>query len=287
MRRSLVAATVSVVATVSLVVTGAGNATFPGKNGVIAFTGQSEDVYTVNADGSDFTQVTETANSAAPVYTADGKTIFAQSKGSKLVTQIVYVSANGGKIHVIKGTTHGFTPTISASGERVAYYGYPEGVIRAVDANGKHNKVLTKNGFAPNFSPTGPTLALLRHDAKLNGNQVFTMDAQGQHVKQVTSIKDSDVNWPTWSPDGKSIIFSLGKKHPYDIWMVDADGSNLTQITDTPDADEDDPAISPDGKFIAYDDHGEIWVMGIDGSDPTQLTDHRADEYDPDWQPLP
>jgi Tol biopolymer transport system component len=271
----------------SLVVAGAGEATFPGRNGVIAFTGQSEDVYTVNADGSDYTQITETANSAAPVYTADGKTIFAQSKGSKLVTQIVYVPAKGGKIHIIKGTTHGFVPTISASGDRVAYYEYPEGVIRAIDVDGKHSKVLTDVGFSPNFSPTDATLAFVRSDSKSKGDQVFTMDGQGKHVKQVTSIKNENVHWPTWSPDGKSIIFSVGKKHPYDIWMVDATGSNLTQVTDTTDADEDDPAISPDGKLIAYDDHGEIWVMGIDGSNPTQVTDHRADEYDPDWQPLP
>jgi Tol biopolymer transport system component len=287
MRRRLLAGAVGAVALVSLVVAGSGNATFPGKNGVIAFTGQSEDIYTINADGSGYKQITDTANSAAPVYTANGKTIFGQSKGDKLVTSLIYVSAKGGKIHEIKGTTHGFTPTISASGERVVYYEYPEGVIRAVDANGKHNKVISDIGFAPSFSPTDPTLALVHTDSKSKGNQVFTMDGQGRHLKQVTSIKNEDVHWPTWSPDGKSIIFSLGKKHPYDIWMVDANGSNLTQITDTPDADEDDPAISPDGKLIAYDDHGEIWVMGIDGSNPTQVTDHRADEYDPDWQPLP
>jgi Tol biopolymer transport system component len=38
---------------------------------------------------------------------------------------------------------------------------------------------------------------------------------------------------PSWSPDGKKIVFAKGKSGDFnaEIYMVDADGTGLTQIT--------------------------------------------------------
>jgi len=72
--------------------------------------------------------------------------------------------------------------------------------------------------------------------------------------------KTTMTTWPTWSPDGKRLAFTVdrsviatGTAHSVlELWTVNADGRGLRRVT-TPAGDApDEAAWSPDGRRIAY-----------------------------------
>jgi TolB protein len=80
------------------------HATFPGKNGRIAFI-QSGEVFTMNPDGSDIKQLTHLGpdNSASfPAWSADGKQIvFNESPPPDGIPQLWVMNADGSDQHLV------------------------------------------------------------------------------------------------------------------------------------------------------------------------------------------
>ncbi|HYU60235.1 MAG TPA: hypothetical protein VEK39_05720, partial [Solirubrobacterales bacterium] len=73
------------------------------------------------------------------------------------------------------------------------------------------------------------------------GNDIFTMDTNGQNPTQLTSGPEFDAE-PTWSADGEKIAFTRkmdGMNR--EIWVMNFDGSGQTQITANPAFDDSDP----------------------------------------------
>jgi TolB protein len=124
----------------------------------------------------------------------------------------------------------------------------------------------------------------------------FTHADSGMHM-QVWTIKSGELQpithiaaeegspqWPSWSPDGKSIAVQVGKysqKEPASntshVWLVDANTGAARKLASHERAYLDEtPAFFPDGKRIAFqsDRTGrmEVWVMNVDGTGARQVT---------------
>jgi Tol biopolymer transport system component len=124
----------------------------------------------------------------------------------------------------------------------------------------------------------------------------FTHADSGVHM-QVWTIKSGELQpithiaaeegspqWPSWSPDGKSVAVQVGKydqKNPASntshVWLVDAGTGAARKLAPHDRAYLDEtPAYFPDGKRIAFqsDRTGrmEIWLMNVDGTDARQVT---------------
>ena len=120
--------------------------------------------------------------------------------------------------------------------------------------------------------------------------EIYVMDNDGGNQRNVTNDPADDRS-PSWSPDGKQIVFMSNRdghaKHgwvTYDIYVMDADGGNQQRLTEDRMNDQD-PSWSPDGKRIAFGRQGDIYVMDADGGNQQRLTEDRMNDQDPSWSP--
>ncbi len=111
-----------------------------------------------------------------------------------------------------------------------------------------------RSNWFPAVSPDDTRLAYWSTQSGFH--EVWLYHLEQEKVRQLTFFNEklADVtlqnfnvhNAPTWSPDGKRIIFSLAGK----IWTVDAEGFNLETLVS--EGWNYSPALSPDGKLLAY-----------------------------------
>ena len=84
--------------------------------------------------------------------------------------------------------------------------------------------------------------------------EVFIANADGSDVHQVTDMPGA--NWaPSFSPDGKQIIFSSNFEHPrgypFNLYLINIDGTGLERITYSEVFDAF-AMFSPDGKKLVF-----------------------------------
>jgi Tol biopolymer transport system component len=119
------------------------------------------------------------------------------------------------------------------------------GVPAPVDAQPKYT--IAYSGFAP-----------------LNAD-VFIADADGRNPKPFLASPAQDFN-PSFSKDGKWILFTSDRQGSADIYRAHPDGSGLERLTDDASFD-DQAALSPDGRTVAFvstrSGHAELWVLDL------------------------
>ena len=102
-------------------------------------------------------------------------------------------------------------------------------------------------------------------------------------LKKATKWDDSR---PSWTPDGKSLVFGSNRDGNKELYIMNVDGTNQRNLTNSSD-NEMFPAVSPDGKTIAYlgevDGNYDIYTINIDGSNKRRLTTHAKLDDWPVW----
>jgi Tol biopolymer transport system component len=99
---------------------------------------------------------------------------------------------------------------------------------------------------------------------------------------------------PTWSPDGKTIVYAKTYDHR-GLWLMDMSGRVLRQVVsaDRVQGRPEDPDWSPDGRRIVFETFTNIGVIGADGRHPKVLVDNRPSKWkgaevdfqSPKWSP--
>jgi Tol biopolymer transport system component len=151
--------------------------------------------------------------------------------------------------------------------------------IYTMAANGTDARRLTDFGNAelPSFSANGKEIVFggSRTGVSFADVQVFEMNADGSHIKQVTH-GSSPSSYPSFSPNGKEIAFV--KLRLAQIWVVNTNGLHATRL-----GSGFAPSFSPNGKKIIYyvsnPDTGvdQVWVMDSNGSHKTMLVQNASD----------
>ena len=79
---------------------------------------------------------------------------------------------------------------------------------------------------------------------------IYTVPVAGGTPKRITTLAPSYLH--SWSPDGKSLIFTGGRNNEFDIYRIPADGSGPeVKLTDYKGLD-DGPEYTPDGQYIYF-----------------------------------
>ncbi|HEX9580908.1 MAG TPA: BamA/TamA family outer membrane protein [Gemmatimonadales bacterium] len=162
------------------------------------------------------------------------------------------------------GTWH-LSPALSPDGKEIAYFS--EGNSFFIDlylANGETGRVkrrLIKSAFSSDFeslrflysggawSPDGKLFAIA---AKRGGeDDLVIFNVERRRVERRIRIPLHGLTTPSFSPDGRRLVFTGYDGGLSDLFTVNADGSDLRRLTNDRYADLH-PVWSPDGRTIAF-----------------------------------
>lgn len=120
-----------------------------------------------------------------------------------------------------------------------------------------------------------------------NGD-IYMVNLDGSGLKALAEAPDW-ADHPSWSPDGRTIVWAAYPGGKTILWVMNADGTGKKSLA-TSTLTGNQAVWSPDGSQIAFfrddKDASGIWVVNADGSGPRQVT-RAADTVDlaPAWSP--
>ncbi len=260
--------------------------------GKIAFRSERDgnnEIYIMNADGSELTNLTNNpAWDAGPNWSPDGAQIaFLSDRDGN--NEIYVMNADGSGLARL--TTEGaIWSAWSPDGSRIAFASVRDGnsEVYVMNADGSEVTRLTDNPAIdgqPAWSPDGSRIAFFSD--RDGNNEIYVMNADGSGVTRLTDNPADDLV-PFWSPDGAQIAFRSRRDGDVEIYVMNADGSDPTRLSI---GGAFATSWSPGGSHIAFtsdrDGNFEIYVMNADGTGVTRLTDNPAFDLNPAWSPVP
>jgi Tol biopolymer transport system component len=248
-----------------------------------------QDVCTMQLDGSSPRALTRDGRSHDPSWSADGKRLLfihdaarpvepsvmdwdgANRRVLRIVEPVIHSAAwspDGNTIAISaargiyllpsdgKGdlrliVENGWTPSWSPDGRKLAFaVERPRGhwTVHTAAADGTDDVRLT-GGDSPAWSPDGKRIAF-DHLVDASGRQqVFVMDADGAHIRQISTDPAWSCGHPSWSPSGSELVagcrsasspcgmgvFSTGQPMPEctrRLLVVPVDGGPVRQVLD-------------------------------------------------------
>jgi Tol biopolymer transport system component len=266
-------------------------------SGRIAFQSRRDgnaEIYSMNADGSDQTNLTRNpAQDTDPAWSPDGQWIaFLSDRTGK--QEIFVMDAYGGQVTQLTdnpGVTW-FAPLAwSPNGQQIAAAGSLNGGdenhtrLYLINLDGSGNRVLLGSlfGLLPKWSPDGQSLAFRGFDGSRFG--LYVIGAQGNNLFKVPANQVNAESYEVlfsfdWSPDGTKLVFlsegpmrgswpnqEIGTGARAQFMLFDMNGSSLTTLRDLPLPNGIRLASwSPDGQnvfFIEDDRSNGCWTIHL------------------------
>jgi hypothetical protein len=251
-------------------------ATFPGNNGLLAYTLPSG-VWAVNSDGTGPRLATAVlpVRASDPSWAPDGNRI-AFANTNVATGGIWVVRADGTGSRRVTQESTDTAPAWSPDGTRLAFVRSQNRFDRIFVVNEDGGGLGVVTPFVdvhvqdPEWSPDGSRFVFS------DGGDIYVVNADGSGLRKLTGRGTPGElrggRWPSWSPDGTTIAFgSLDS-----IRVIRPDGTGNRELVGGR-REVWELSWSPDGTKIAFvDDPGgafqeELFVMNADGSGVTRL----------------
>lgn len=224
------------------------------------------ELYVMNSDGSGLRQLThDGAYAGFPAWSPDGAQIaYASYRGSNYIPGCLGFSICPTDLYIVGAS--GGTPTLLSGSE-------------------------TLSETTPTWSPDGSRLAF----AEIGQNQmgsIVSIRADGSDP--VVLSPGGMVSYPSWSPDGRWILFLRMQEGSNHIWTVTPTDSGHHDVVDTgTDTNFGRPVWSPEGDLIAfarpYAGSTSLWTIDAAGNQPAvRVAGFPGFDAAPiAWQPVP
>lgn len=275
---------------------------FTGTKGVfgskIAFSskiGRFKELFTVNMDGTELTQLTyDKALALSPSFSPSGRYILFTSYRNRVPDIFEYDLSRASlrQISRSKSLEIGAKYTENETAIIASVSHGRESDLALFTRDGKIINFITKNNgiieVSPVFSPNQKQIAFVAN--RSGGPQVYTMDINGENLKRISYVNSNYCTSPDWSKATNKLTFVCRADGGFQIFTSDADGKNPFQVTSV--ANNEDPSFSPDGRHLVFSttywqgSRSSLAMVQVDGSNLKRLTVSRTGDTDPNWGPV-
>jgi TolB protein len=281
------------------------------------------EIYLMDGDGTNARRVTQNAYSDGfPSLSPDGTRIVFDSnrlraEGEPFNTSDLFVMNADGSQQT--SLVRGSSATWSPDGQKIAFHasasgtGKPINFLPGAATTDSDIFVMNMNDFLkkrarpanitnnpaaidddPDWSPKGQKIIFTSHAVTDNTDnhitaEIYVIDADGRSKPTRLTNNTEEERAPSWSPDGKRIVFCCRRGGPdLEICVMNADGTGQVQLTENAIGDLT-PSWSPDGKKIVFHrrvgERGQfqLFLINPDGTGEKQLTFPPGLNAFPNW----
>jgi DNA-binding winged helix-turn-helix (wHTH) protein len=240
-----------------------------GKQVAFAFRGNEiSGIYTSMVGGEKSLRLSNNAADCCPRWSPDGQRI-AFSRRSHDGVEIYVIPALGGTEHRLSSrpseeflTGHPFGRSLdwSPDGKLVAFSDIQKdkthawiSLLSVVDSTTRHLTSPTSEyvDHSPAFSPDGSEVAFVRGIAAGVVEDIYIAPLSGGESKRLTFDNTWLFGPPTWTPDGRDIVFSSMRGGLASLWRISASGGTPQPVQGLG-AIAEHPSVSPKGDQLVY-----------------------------------
>jgi TolB protein len=165
--------------------------------------------------------------------------------------------------------------------------------IQLIDSDGRNEQTIPANGapMSPAWHPGGNLLA---YNTVGPDSRIVIHDLRTGRVRDFGARRNATHTTAAFTPDGRSLSFSVASETGTDVFLVPLDGdAQQRRLTIGRGSNNLQVSFSPDGNRIAFmsdrSGHPEVYIMDADGTNADIFTafDFGDQNYraSPDWSP--
>jgi Tol biopolymer transport system component len=235
-----------------------------------------------------------------PAVSPDGTKVAYWSNAKTEIYNLWKINTDGtGRVALTENDSHALrtedqnllintAPVWSPDGARIFYS--QAGDIWVIDLDGFNPEsiLMGKEALCPALSPDGKTLLYISRldDPVFN---LWSMNLSDRSLKKVTEYTDWNVGSPSYSPDGRKVLFNLYRSNTTQVYTIDATGGNPLNLTTNSRslcprfAVKDRRLVYCSFETTSEGDLLNLYMANANGTEPKALT--TAGGTSPSWAP--